>query len=694
MTTETEPLAQLNGWPLTKVIPGQLVEPDEAEDDIAPGVIVTIPERTPVIRHAGSAAMVVASVTGKAVGLTARGTWTFGGWFGHGFAAGAYLGWRYVRAHDLQEVLGGMSKSADWNKVQMVRKSRWRFLGIAAGVTAALNLVGWWALVAGAGMTAMDYSWAVPPTTTGILAATVTALYGRYRLNAPGLAPGQVVADSDKDDGEEPYPIAWATSGGQAADCLARALFAEGADYRDVTTIARHDWGWEIEVVLKGSTPGKVMAAADQMESHLGLPDGGFMIEPDTQDKSRIVVRLVQSNPFATMPAPAVHAPRSLSVHDVVAMGRAMDGSVFELTLDGFCALVVGAMGAGKTLGALRAINEALTACRDAVVWDLDPIKGGLSEFGGLMARRARTPEECEDALEEALSYVSARRNLMDVLNMDDRWHATEKHPNLYINIDEFIQLSPKGKDLAIKILRTGRQYGIYLIMAGQEATADSLGDAVAIVIAYRILMACRFEDIKIAFGTGAGAQGWRPDRMKPAVGPVANDAGQAMIMGGPFNRAIRHQFNKYTRDQIISAVPERIAAGVTTMDADTLLKAGATLTATKQRGNLADRLDRSGHDDAQFVAVLLRAFEKAGRDFLPTNEVLLPTLAAAGVDGIDATALSNKLRKHAPGAKSDRTDCPEGNYLRGWRRDAVERAAAGLLDPAEARQNPGIRAA
>jgi hypothetical protein len=181
---------------------------------------------------------------------------------------------------------------------------------------------------------------------------------------------------------------------------------------------------------------------------------------------------------------------------------------------------------------------------------------------------------------------------------------------------------------------------------------------------------------------------------MKPAVGPVANDAGQAMIMGGPFNRAIRHQFNKYTRDQIVSAVPERLAAGVTTMDADTLLKAGATLTATGQRGNLADRLDRSEHDDARLIATLLRAFEKAGRDFLPTNEVLLPALAAAGVDGVDATALSNKLRKHAPGAKSDRTDCPEGNYLRGWRRDAVERAAAGLLDPAEARRNPGIQAA
>lgn len=694
MSTETEPLTVPAGWDMSKVIPGQLADPEPAEDDIAPGVIEVMPDRTPVLYRAGSAAMVVASFTGCAIGLTARGAWAVAQPFGVGLKSGCTLGYRYVRAHDLQEVLGGMSRSADWNKVEQTRRSRWRFLGKATAVTAALNVAGWWALVKYAGLTALDWSWAVMPgITAGTAAAAVTA-YGRYRLANPGMTAGQIVADADQDDGQEPYPIAWATEGNQAADCLGRALFAEGADYREVKTIARHDWGWEIEVILKGSTPGKVQAAADQMETHMGLPDGGFMIEPDTRDKSHIVVRLVQSNPFANMPHPAVHAPRSLSVHDTVAMGRAMDGTPFQLTLDGFCALVIGAMGAGKTLGALYTINEALTACRDAVVWDLDPIKGGLDVFGDLMARRARTPEECEQALEEALAYVSARRHLMTSLRMGGRWHATEKHPHLYINIDEFIQLSPKGKELAIKILRTGRQYGIYLIMAGQEATADALGDAIAIVIAYRILMACRFEDIKIAFGTGSGAQGWRPDRMKPAVGPVANDAGQAMIMGGPFNRAIRYQFNQYAIDQITAAVPERLAAGVTTMDADTLLKAGATLSANGQRDNLADRLDSLGHTDAGLVAVLLRAFDEKGRDFLPTSEVLLPALASAGVAGVDATALSTRLRSHAPGVTSDRKDCPEGKYLRGWRRDAVERAAAGLLDPAKTRQDPGMRAA
>ncbi|MEV7364268.1 hypothetical protein [Streptomyces sp. NPDC091299] len=660
------------GWDPDKVIPGELYVPDDlSEEDIPPGILLPYEPRSAVLTKTGGAAMVVAARTARFSGLSVR-------YFGIGLAAVTHLGWRYVRAHDLQEVMGGMQKKSDWNKVTETRHSRWKFLGRIAAITAGLNIAGWIALAAGTGMSAV-WSMAIPPAITATLGAALITWYGKYRAKAPGIAPQQLMAEQDDPNGEEPYPLAWVTSGGQAADCLGRALFAEGADYRDVKTIARHDWGWEMEVVLKGATPGKVQAAADQLESHLGLPDGGFMIEPDARDKSRIVVRLVQSNPFADMPTPALHAPRSLSVHDTIAMGRAMDGSVFELTLDGFCALIIGAMGAGKTLGALRTIAEALTACVDAVCWDLDPIKGGLAEFGDLMARRARTPEECEDALEEALSYVTARGQLLPTLGMGDRWHATDEHPNLYIFGDEFIQLSPRGKQLAIKILRTGRQYGIYLVLAGQEATADALGDAIAMIVAYRILMACRFEDVRIAFGPGAGAQGWRPDRMKPAVGPVANDAGQAMIMGGPFNRAIRYQFNAYTREQITAAVRDRIAAGVNRMDADTLLKAGAKAATGQQRKSIADRIEafaeQTGKEDARTIANLLHLYESKQAKWLPTALIVEMGIA---VDGSELQALLDSL----VGDAVSRRDYDGDRRVRGWDRTVVERAASALITP------------
>ena len=626
----------------------------------------------------GSAAMVVARAAGRSAGHLAV-----------GLRGTPLAGWRYVRAHDRVESIEP-STPGEWEYIHRVRRGRWITAAATAGGGALVSLGAWVGMVAGMGLTAMPGLEAAlgGESAAGIVAA---ALYGRHlgrkAIEAapvtPAIGPG---GQTEEDDGE-PFPLAWCKDGEQVRICVQRALAAEGIGTRSIAVLGYRGWGWEVALELKGSTPGKVMAAADQIEAHLALPDGAFMPEPDSGDKSKVIVRLVARNPFADMPQPVVRPPRSLSVHDSLIMGRAMDGSSLTLTLDGFCALIVGAMGAGKSLGALRTIAEALTACRDAVAWDLDPIKGGLSEFGPLMSRRARTPEECEAALEDALAYVSGRRHLMAKLGMGDRWHASEKHPNLYIFIDEFIQLGAHGKELAIKILRTGRQYGIYLVMAGQEATADALGDAIALIIAYRVLMACRFEDVRIAFGPGAGALGWRPDRMKPAVGPVANDAGQAMIMGGPFNRAIRYQFNQYSREQIAAAVTDRAAAGINHIDGDTLFATGGKHIG----GMLADRLDalaaQGGVEDADVVALLMREFELSGEGFLPTA-ALLSTLGGAGID-MDSEKLGRLLRKHAPTVKAARSDEASGR-LRGWERSAIEQAAAGLMDPDGTRTQAG----
>jgi hypothetical protein len=637
-----------------------------------------------IVKDADSTRSVGAAKTsGRVLGTAA-------GWLAAGTRGAGAAWWRYVRASDLIDSIEPRTPN-EWDFIHGVRKKRWITCACTTGGGILGSLGAWIGTVAGMGMTALPGLEAAG-TTEGALAAVATALYGRALTRRPAeLTPGEqpaAIGPGEAADDGEPFPLAWCKDGDQVRTCIQRALAAEGIGTRSITVLGYRGWGWELALELKGATPGKVMAAADQIEGHLALPDGGFMPEPVSTDKSKVTVRLVETSPFADMPRPTAHAPRSLSVHDIVILGRAMDGGPLATSLDGFCALIIGAMGAGKSLGALRTINEALTACRDAVVWDLDPIKGGLTEFGDLMARRARTPEDCEQALEDALAFITARGALMHTLGMGDRWHASEDHPNLYINIDEFIQLSPKGKELAIKVLRTGRQYGVYLIMAGQEATADALGDAIAMIVAFRVLMACRFEDVRIAFGPGAGALGWRPDRMKPAVGPVANDAGQAMIMGGPFTRAIRYQFSAYTRQQITAAVADRVKAGVTQLDTDTLLKAGVR---GGQTVGLADRLDalaaQGGIDDARLVAVLMREFELSGETFLPTA-TLLPALQNTGWDG-DSDALSRVLRKHAPGVTTTRDNASEGKP-RGWTRAAIEQAAAGLMDPVRSRSQAG----
>lgn len=576
MSTETEPLTIPAGWDLSKVVPGQAVEQAAAED-IAPGVLEVRPAYTPVLYRAGGAAMVVASYTGRAIGLTARGAYNVGKPLAVGTGSLLYLGYRYVRAHDLQEVLGGMSKGADWNKVEQTRRSRWRFLGWAAAGTAALNLTGWWALVAGAGLTALDWSWAVMPGITTLAAATLATLYGRYRLANPGMPSGQIVADADQDDGEEPFPLAWCTSGEQVQECVERALAYEGIATRSCRVLGQRGAFWEIDVVLKGSTVGKVNAVADQLDTHFNIARGATMIEPDMQESAHFTLRLRTGNPFANMPTPAVHAPNSLDISQAHNFGRCMDGSTLDLILEGLRILAIGVSGAAKTTGVLRDLAEVVTACHNAIALDLDPVKDGLREFDGAMATPPiRGQKSCETWLEHLVKMAEARNGVRNRLGMGDTWIATADHPAIFPFVDEFIYLSQKGKELFIQLLRLGKQVGIYPVAAGQDATSDALGDAIADTFTLRIMLASRAEDIRLVLGNGAAAAGFRPDRLEPAqTKDIKNDAGRSYIKGAGHNRPLLYGWNEHSNAAIKRAVADRAAAGRPWFDRDTLAAAG-----------------------------------------------------------------------------------------------------------------------
>ncbi|NUL09086.1 hypothetical protein [Streptomyces lunaelactis] len=573
MSTDIEPLTIPDGWDPTKVIPGRLVD----EEDIAPGVIEVIPDRTPVLYRAGSTAMTVVSYTGRAVGLTARGAWTVLHPFGVGSAAMCHLGYRYVRAHDLQETLGGLSKKSDWNKVEQTRRNRWRFLGWGAVAAAGLNLAGWWALVKFGGLTALDWSWAVSPTVTALGAATVATLYGRYRLANPGIPAGQIVADADQDDGEEPFPLAWCTGGEQVQECVERALAYEGIATRGCRVIGRRGAFWEIDVVLKGSTVGKVNAVADQLDAHFNIKSGGTLIDPDPGESAHIVLRLVTANPFDDMPKPSVHAPNSLDISDAHNFGRCMDGSPLDLVLEGLRILAIGVSGAAKTTGVLRDLAEVITACHNAIALDLDPVKDGLREFEGVMATPPiRGNKACEQWLDYLVKMAKARNTVRNRLDMGDTWVATAEHPAIFPFVDEFIYLSPKAKELFIELLRLAKQSGIYPVAAGQDATSDAMGDAIADSFTLRIMLAARWDDIRIVFGQGSAAKGFRPDRLVPAqTKDIKNDAGQSYIKGPGLDRPLIYGWNEYSRDAIKRAVAERITAGRPWFDRDTLAAAG-----------------------------------------------------------------------------------------------------------------------
>jgi S-DNA-T family DNA segregation ATPase FtsK/SpoIIIE len=673
-------------WDTSKVIPGELLVPDDLSgEDIAPGIVATYEPRPPVLAKTGSAAMVVLSVTGRYTGLTAR-------YFGIGLRAAGFLGWRYIRTHDFQEAVGGIQKKSDWNQNKAERRARWRLLGWGAGTIAGLNLAGWIALAAGTGLDAFGLSTAIPPTATGVLAATGITLYGRYRDQRPDMAPQMMIAEQDNPESDEPFPLGVCQSPGQVEDCVSRALAWEGVGTRSVRVLGYRGWGWEVDVILQGSTPGKVNAVADQLDAHFDIGQGGTLIEPDPAASAHIVLRLVQSDPFEDMPRPAVHSPNSLSVRDAVVYGRGMDGSPMEFRLRGMSMVVIGASGSAKTKGALRCLAEAITACRDAIAIEMDPVKDGLSEFADAMALPPiRGGKECTEELRHLRDIASARNKVKTAKDMGDLWEPSPEAPSIYGFCDEFIYLPAEAKALAIEILRIGRETGVHLIFAAQESTAESLGDAIAGSVTYRVMLASRSEDIRLVFGTGAAALGYRPDRLRPAVDDErVYDAGKCYVMGPGYNRPIQWRWNRFERDQIRQAVKDRKAAGRPWFDHDSLAAADLVHVIRRDGGAgeaaLADRLDGLDHADAALIAVLLRTFDARSLPFLPTSEVLLPAVADAGIEGVDGGRLARVLQAHAPDVKSAREEWDGRPQVRGWHGAAVERAASGLLDPTRTR--------
>lgn len=568
-------------WDETKVIPGELHVPDDLsgelpDDDLPPGILVPYEPRLPALRTAGSAAMVVASVTGRAIGLSVRGGWTGLRWFGVGASAVGYLGWRYVRSRDYQEAVGGITSSADWRRNIDVRHRRWKLLGWTAGVTAVLNLAGWWALVKYGQLTATD-SWWMTPATMALAVASAVTWYGRYRLSNPGLAPEQILADQDDPESDEPFPLAVCRTPDRVEECVSRALAWEGIGTRAIRVLGHRDWGWEVDVILKGSKVAKVNEKADDLDAHFNIKHGGTLIDPDPQEAAHLALRLVTANPFENMTKPTVHAPNSLDITDPHNFGRCMDGSPLDLVLEGLRILAIGVSGAAKTTGVLRDLAEVITACHNAIALDLDPVKDGLREFEGIMAvPPIRGNADCEKWLEYLVKMARARNAVRNRLNMGDTWIATATHPAIFPFVDEFIYLSDKAKKLFIELLRLAKQSGIYPIAAGQDATSDSMGDAIADSFTLRIMLASRHADIPLVLGQGAIAKGFRPDRLVPAQNKdIKNDAGQSYIKGPGLDRPLLYGWNEHSRDGIKAAVADRVAAGRPWFDRDTLAAAG-----------------------------------------------------------------------------------------------------------------------
>ncbi|MFJ8583640.1 hypothetical protein ACIRD2_03130 [Streptomyces sp. NPDC093595] len=439
-------------------------------------------------------------------------------------------------------------------------------LKTAAGATAAVGPAGYGVATGGL--------W----TTIGISAATL--LYGAAKGNPTAIAaaddPG--VIEIGADDGE-PFPIADATTRTEAAECVRRALASEGIDVAKVEAGRRYDWGWEITVWLRKGVPADLIAKAPELETPLDLPQDGLLCQPRREKRAQVVLRLVEGDPFARMPALPERAPNSLRMRDKALLAMRMDGQQTELSFLGVHFIAIASSGGGKSV-TLRSVGDVLTACEDVVVVDLDPGGNGLeplAEAVGVRVVGADQMHLIEAVLEKLLKVAKARATLLGKLGMGDNWIPSPQYPAIVALVDEYPQLSQHAKALVVAILRVGRKSRVQIGLAAQEATKDAIGAAIADSIALKIVGPSRHQDIVQVFGAGAGANGWRPDRLHPAQGVDPADAGKVYIMGGGSTDPLIHKVIPLSAEEGKRRAAERAKAGRPWIDQLSLETAGVT---------------------------------------------------------------------------------------------------------------------
>lgn len=469
--------------------------------------------------------------------------------------------------------------------------------------------------VAGAGLYGMAECGVWVTALYAMAAITVGVLKGRPR----SVDPGKVQVHAEDGD---PFPIADARNRTEAAECVRRALASEGIAVKEVEANRRYEWGWEVTVRLAKGKPADIVTKAPDLETPLDLPENGLLCQPVRKSRGQVVLRLVQSDPFAKMPSAPDRKPNSRRMRDKQVIAYRMDGQPFEASLLGVHVIVIASSGGGKSV-ILRDLADCLTACSDVLVGDLDPGGNGLAPLAEALGVRAVGDDnmgQIEAILDQALKIAKARPGLFHKLGMKENWEPSPDKPAIVLFIDEYPQLSDRAKELAVKILQTGRKSRVQLVLAAQEATKDSIGAAIADSIALRIVGPCRHQDVVQVFGSGAIGEGWRPDRLDPAEGNAEGDdlrdASQAYVRGLGSREPLKHKFLFLEGKEGRRRAKERAAAGRPQVDVTSLTAAGLDHFG-------ATEADRLRHDLPKIVMMVRGAFAAADDpNFLSTLQI------------------------------------------------------------------------
>ncbi|MFF4291384.1 hypothetical protein ACFY0R_39750 [Streptomyces sp. NPDC001633] len=428
----------------------------------------------------------------------------------------------------------------------------------------------------------------------------------RPELELPG--PGE----DPQQDAElaEPYPISEADTPERAADCVQRALLAEGVKVRSVYPARRTGWGWQATAVLRSGTSDDVVRVLRRLDTDFGVGEGRTMAAGNPDASAEVVIRIMTSDPFANPPAYPVRAPKSCSIRQPWSPGISLDGEDTPLILNGLHTIVVADTGGGKS-SLVRALADYVTACTDAVAIDIDPSGRGLGPLRHAAYKSAHSPDDAEKALQWLVEVAESRIAALDDLN--DNFPVSDVDPAIIGIVDEYPKLTKKGRKAALDLLRIGRKARVTLVICTQDATEDIMGDAVADAFQIRILMPCRMADVSVVLGRPkAISEGWLPHMLVPGDEENPADAGRFYLFSARHRAPILRYVIPLAPEIALERAKERVSAGLPTLGTAALEKTSADL----PTGGIA--------------GLLMEAFEAAGLPEALPNGTLLDHLATA----------------------------------------------------------------
>ncbi|PZG16637.1 FtsK/SpoIIIE domain-containing protein [Nonomuraea aridisoli] len=295
----------------------------------------------------------------------------------------------------------------------------------------------------------------------------------------------------------------------------------KGRDYLPILgKVTCTSWADLVTVrMLKGQA---VKDWSDRLD-HLAQGFGARSCRVALASSGRLILTFPRSDPLAS-PMPALPIPQEATVGPVE-IGRSEDGQPWRLKVHGTHVLVAGATGAGKGSIIWSVIRALLPAVRAGLVelWALDPKLMELSYGRDLFGERyAATPEECAEALEEAVSVMQKRAARFAGLQ---RSHVpTVKDPFVLVVVDEVAFLTAYQSDRGLRqrisaalatLTTQGRAVGVGVLAALQDPRKEvmNIRNLFPDKIALRL---DESEQVDMVLGDGARDRGALADHISP----------------------------------------------------------------------------------------------------------------------------------------------------------------------------------